>query len=254
MTAKQLPDDTYLDKIYTMLAQIEQEEGAAMDAAARAAYASIDGGGLLHVFSTGHSHMIVEEMFYRSGGLVPVNPILSDELMLHTGAITSTHMERMPGKAAEVLGKAGLRAGDTILISSNTGINTVPVEAALYAKERGLTVVCVTSKKISRTLASRAPEGKRLYEVSDIVIDNHAPRGDGLLDDPRHPADHRRRVHLRKPVHRAAHRTEDRKPVSCAGADAAGPVQRQSARRRRIQYQRGGGVSGPYQSAVLRMR
>ena len=178
MTAKQLPDDTYLDKIYTMLAQIEQEEGAAMDAAARAAYASIDGGGLLHVFSTGHSHMIVEEMFYRSGGLVPVNPILSDELMLHTGAITSTHMERMPGKAAEVLGKAGLRAGDTILISSNTGINTVPVEAALYAKERGLTVVCVTSKKISRTLASRAPEGKRLYEVSDIVIDNHAPRGD----------------------------------------------------------------------------
>ena len=63
MTAKQLPDDTYLDKIYTMLAQIEQEEGAAMDAAARAAYASIDGGGLLHVFSTGHSHMIVEEMF-----------------------------------------------------------------------------------------------------------------------------------------------------------------------------------------------
>ena len=121
MTAKQLPDDTYLDKIYTMLAQIEQEEGAAMDAAARAAYASIDGGGLLHVFSTGHSHMIVEEMFYRSGGLVPVNPILSDELMLHTGAITSTHMERMPGKAAEVLGKAGLRAGDTILISSNTG-------------------------------------------------------------------------------------------------------------------------------------
>ena len=131
MTAKQLPDDTYLDKIYTMLAQIEQEEGAAMDAAARAAYASIDGGGLLHVFSTGHSHMIVEEMFYRSGGLVPVNPILSDELMLHTGAITSTHMERMPGKAAEVLGKAGLRAGDTILISSNTGINTVPVEAAI---------------------------------------------------------------------------------------------------------------------------
>ena len=60
----------------------------------------------------------------------------------------------------------------------------MPVEAALYAKERGLTVVCVTSKKISRTLASLAPEGKRLYEVSDIVIDNHAPRGDGLLTIP----------------------------------------------------------------------
>lgn len=55
--------------------------------------------------------MIVEEMFYRSGGLVPINPILSDELMLHTGAITSTQMERKSGKAAEVLGKASLQKG-----------------------------------------------------------------------------------------------------------------------------------------------
>ncbi|MFQ9681270.1 MAG: sugar isomerase domain-containing protein [Ruthenibacterium lactatiformans] len=170
-----------MDKIYTMLHRSSRKKRA-MEQYARAAYASIDGGGLLRV-STGHSHMIVERCSTERR-LVPVNPILSDELMLHTGAITSTHMERMPGKAAEVLGKAGLRAGDTILISSNTGINTVPVEAALYAKERGLTVVCVTSKKISRTLASRAPEGKRLYEVSDIVIDNHAPRGDGLLTIP----------------------------------------------------------------------
>ena len=114
-----------------MLAQIEAEEQQPMDAAAAAAYNSIRNGGLLHVFSTGHSHMIVEEMFYRSGGLVPVNPILSDELMLHTGAITSTHMERQPGKAEEVLSKAALRPGDTIIISSNSGINVVPVEAAL---------------------------------------------------------------------------------------------------------------------------
>lgn len=184
MTTRQLPDGTYLGKIEEMLAQIEREEGPAMDAAAHAAYASICGGGLLHVFSTGHSHMIVEEMFYRAGGLVPVNPILADELMLHTGAITSTRLERMPGKAAEVLGRAGLQKGDTILISSNTGINTVPVEAALYAKERGLTVVCVTSQKISQALAPRSPAGKRLCDVSDIVIDNHAPWGDGLLTIP----------------------------------------------------------------------
>ena len=139
MTERLLPDSTYLDKIYKMMELIERQEQQAMDAAAEAAYRSIKNGGLLHVFSTGHSHMIVEEMFYRSGGLVPINPILSDELMLHTGAITSTRMERQPGKAEEVLSKASLSPGDTIIISSNSGINAVPVEAALYAKARELT-------------------------------------------------------------------------------------------------------------------
>ena len=184
MTTKLLQDDMYLAKICSMLTEIEQQEEPAMEAAARAAFASIRQGGLLHVFSTGHSHMIVEEMFYRSGGLVPIDPILSEDLMLHTGAITSTRLERQPGKAAEVLSKASLQPGDTILISSNTGINTVPVEAAQYAKEQGLTVVCVTSKKVSQQLVSRAPSGKKLYEVSDIVIDNHSPKGDGMLTIP----------------------------------------------------------------------
>ena len=115
---------------------------------------------------------------------MPVNPILSDDLMLHTGAISSTLMERKSGKAAEVLGKAGLKPGDTIIISSNSGINTVPVEAALYAKEQGLTVIAVTSMQVSQRLQSRAPGGKRLCEVSDIVIDNHSPWGDGMLTIP----------------------------------------------------------------------
>lgn len=179
-----LPDGSYLDRLYAMLRAIEREEAEQLEAAARAAFASIRNGGLLHVFSTGHSHMIVEEMFYRSGGLVPVNPILSEDLMLHTGALRSTAMERMPGKAAEILGSAGLEARDTILIASNSGINTVTIEAALYAKERGLTVVGVTSKKVSETLLSRSATGKHLFEVCDIVIDNHAPRGDGVFTIP----------------------------------------------------------------------
>ena len=35
------------------------------------------GGGLLHVFGCGHSQMYAMEVFYRAGGLVPVNAILT---------------------------------------------------------------------------------------------------------------------------------------------------------------------------------
>lgn len=184
MSQNLLRDDGYLPELCRMLADIEAGEMPAIEAAARAAYASIRAGGLLHAFSTGHSHMIVEEMFYRTGGLVPINPILSEELMLHTGAITSTQMERKSGKATALLTAAGIAKGDTILISSNSGINTVPVEAALFAREQGLTVVCVTSLQVTQQLQSRHPSGKRLFEVSDIVLDNHSPMGDGLLELP----------------------------------------------------------------------
>jgi len=167
-----------------MLNDVERDEIDAIQAAAEITYQSLKNGGLLHVFSTGHSHMIVEELFYRAGGLVPVNPILDNSLMLHEGAITSTKNERILGLAENILKNAGLKKDDTILISSNTGINNVPVEAAIYAKRMGLTVICVTSLAASRYLTSRHCGGMKLYEVSDIVIDNHAPLGDGLLSLP----------------------------------------------------------------------
>lgn len=184
MTTQRVCDREYLPRICEMLQQIEDQELDSIQQAARAAYRSIRGGGLLHAFSTGHSHMIVEELFYRSGGLVPVNPILREDLMLHSGALTSTRLERKSGIATEILQQAGLSPGDTLLLSSNSGINTVPIEAALYARSRGVFVVSVTSREASEALRSRHPSGKKLYEVSDVVIDNHAPFGDGLLELP----------------------------------------------------------------------
>ena len=40
--------------------------------------------GLIHVFGCGHSHMIAEEMFYRAGGLVAIDPIFE--------AVSYTHL------------------------------------------------------------------------------------------------------------------------------------------------------------------
>ncbi|MEG0692206.1 MAG: SIS domain-containing protein [Oscillospiraceae bacterium] len=184
MTIKYVDDSTYINKICDMLQVVEHEEVTGIEEAALVAFNSIQNGGLLHVFSTGHSHMIVEEMFYRAGGLIPVNPILDNSLMLHEGAITSTENERLHGKAQEVLSKVNLQKGDTIIVSSNTGINAVPVEAALYAKSMGVTVIGVTSVEASKELKSRHIDGKKLYEVSDIVVDNHAPIGDGMVYVP----------------------------------------------------------------------
>ncbi len=184
MGKERVDEYSFLTKLCGLLTQIEETENEAMEKAARAAYQSIQAGGLLHVFASGHSHMIAEELFFRAGGLVPVNPILAPPLLVQEGAIQSMLNERKPGLAKELLEHTPLKAGDTILISSNSGINSVPVEAACYAKDRGLTVVGITSLEASKALPSKQSEGKKLYELCDIVIDNHVPMGDGLLTLP----------------------------------------------------------------------
>lgn len=174
----------FLPGLITLLQEIETLEEKAMEAAAKAAYDAIRNGGMLHVFASGHSHMIAEEMFFRAGGLVPINPILEESLTTQAGAIQSMLNERKTGFAAEILSGENLKLGDAILISSNSGINNVIVEAAMIAKEMGLTVIGITSLTASKTLEPRHPSGKKLYELCDIVIDNHVPLGDGLLTIP----------------------------------------------------------------------
>ncbi len=184
MMAEYVRETEYLPQLYAMLCEIEAREAMALEKAAGTIYASMKQGGILHVFATGHSHMIADELFYRSGGLAPVNPMLSGEIMVYEGAMHSTLIERQSGVAKRIMEQFETRAGDCLLLASNSGINVAAIEAAQWAKEKGLTVIGITSVKTSRELAPRHPAGLKLYQVSDIVIDSHAPEGDGLLTLP----------------------------------------------------------------------
>jgi uncharacterized phosphosugar-binding protein len=69
-----------------------------------------------------------------------------------------------------------------MVISSNSGINPLPIEMALLSRERGLHVVAITSLEFSRSLTPRHSSGSRLCEIADVVLDNHCPAGDALVD------------------------------------------------------------------------
>src|SRR5699024_10881833 len=79
---------------------------------------SVKKGGVLHVFGSGHSHMIAEEIFYRAGGPLFVNPILDPGLMLHNGAKKSTRIERISGYANAILESINFNSHDVFLIIS----------------------------------------------------------------------------------------------------------------------------------------
>jgi len=139
--------------------------------------------GIIYIFGTGHSHMLSEEGLFRAGGLAPVTPILSTNLMLHEGATLSSKYERTQGLAEIVLSKYDITSKDSLIIFSNSGVNAVPVEMAIAARKAGLKVIAITSTEYSNK-APLSPVGKKLYEIADVTIDNHIPAGDAIIKIP----------------------------------------------------------------------
>ncbi|HYF92249.1 MAG TPA: SIS domain-containing protein [Symbiobacteriaceae bacterium] len=176
--------DSYGEAVFAMLKNLLKTQHAAIAEAGRFGAAAIRSGGLIHTFGTGHSHLLAEELFDRAGGLLAVNAILEPSLMLHEGIRKSTLLERMPGLAEQLLSVQPLHEGDLMIVASNSGRNAVPVEAALYARHRGLQVAAVTSVAHSQSQPPVHSSGKRLFEVADIVIDNGGVPGDGVLEVP----------------------------------------------------------------------
>jgi uncharacterized phosphosugar-binding protein len=134
----------------------------------------------IFLFGTGHSHMLAEEGLYRAGGLACVVPVLLSAFMLHENAAFSSHLERTPGLARVTFDHYKPTPGEMILIFSNSGVNQLPIEMALTAKELGLKVAGVCSHSYAN-IAPLSALGKKLYEVSDYSIDNQGMPGDALL-------------------------------------------------------------------------
>ena len=170
----------YMDAVRTILDGVAQSQGSAIDQAASAIVKAIKSGGMVYLFGTGHSHLLAEEGHNRAGGLAPVCPVLSSSLMLHESAATASKLERTLGLGPAVLARYQPTSKDVLIIFSNSGVNAVPVETAMSAKQMGLTVIAVVALEYALQ-APLSPLGKRLTEVADIVIDNQGPRGDALV-------------------------------------------------------------------------
>ena len=101
--------------------------------------------------------------------------------MLHEGAVASTQLERTSGLGPTLLSRYHPTSQDLLIIFSNSGVNAVPVETAMAAKELGMMVVAVVAVNYAAQ-AQPGPLGKKLMDVADIVIDNQGPPGDALVE------------------------------------------------------------------------
>jgi uncharacterized phosphosugar-binding protein len=172
----------YRDLICDMIDKILREEMANMERASEEIARGVIYDKSIYVLGTGHSMLVAAEMFHRAGGLAKIYPMLDIAISPFSGAAKSSMIERLSGYADALIEYYSPSEGDVLIVISNSGKNAVPVEASVLARERGVSVIAITSVEYSKKLEPENRYGKRLYEVADIVIDNKVPEGDAALE------------------------------------------------------------------------
>lgn len=139
--------------------------------------AVVASGGVIHTFGSGHSELISREIIGRAGGLVCVTGIIDP---------TAGFIENLPGYGTKLVERYDrqyqLLPGEAVIVISNSGKNASPIDVALYAKQKGLTVIALTCLAMSRITPSQHASGRRLFEVADHVLDNGGVPGDAIVD------------------------------------------------------------------------
>lgn len=171
----------FAKEISKILERISCEQSENIIKASEIVRDTIKNDGLIFTFGCGHSHLVALDSFYRAGGLANVSAVLDTDLMLHNGAAKSSAMERMAEISPEIFKRYNIGKNDCIFIISSSGINGVPVEMALCAKEAGVKSVAITSMEYAHDV-SRHSSGMHLYEAADMYIDACVPHGDAVID------------------------------------------------------------------------
>lgn len=174
--------EKYLKTVEQRIARARETQKEAIIAAGQAIADTVASGGTVFAFGCGHSALLTQEIMYRAGGFMLVNPVFAPGTLLHERPVTITsQMERLCGLAEPVAEASGMKQGDVLLLISTSGRNPLPVEMGLAAKKRGVKVIAVVSTAYSAAVPSRHPSGKKVADIADIVLDNQADAGDAVL-------------------------------------------------------------------------
>lgn len=178
--------DEYLDKCIAIAATVRNQK-AEIQKAAQWFAESILAGRIVHVFGSGHSRIMVEEMWPRYGSFPGFNPIVELSLSFHNlviganGQRQAMFLENVPGLAERILRNFDLSDKDCALVISSSGTNIVPVEMAELFQQKKIKTVALITKEHSAKSSSKRADGKKLGDFADIILDSGAPAGDSMI-------------------------------------------------------------------------
>jgi len=178
--------ETYIDKCRAIADVVHAQQDMIKEVAAIFA-GSILAGRMVHVFGSGHSRIMAEEMWPRYGSFPGFNPIVELSLTYHNNVVGANgqrqamFLENVPGLADRILRNFAITEKDSALVISSSGCNVVPIEMAELFQQKGIPVASIISKQHSEGSTSKRTDGKKLGDFSDFVLDTGAPLGDAMV-------------------------------------------------------------------------
>ena len=173
----------YYQRVTEIMAEVFDKEADGIEQAAGLIAEANRTKHSVFAFGCNHAGLIALELFYRTGGMVTVNPVRAPGMMLELSPPTMTsELERLPGYGNIIFNNMKAKAGDVLIIHSVSGRNAVTVDMAQAAREAGLTVIVITNMNTTKAVKSRHPSGKKLCDFASVLIDNHGDLGDASVE------------------------------------------------------------------------
>ena len=179
----------YLQHSRKIIETVETQQKA-IQQAAKWFTESILQGRMVHVFGSGHSRIMVEEMWPRYGSFPGFNPIVELSLTFHNlvvganGQRQAMFLENVEGLAERILRNFDVKESDSALIISSSGCNIVPIEMAELFQQKKVKVTAILTQKHADVSSSKRKDGKKLGDFADLILDTGAPAGDAMIRIP----------------------------------------------------------------------
>lgn len=141
---------------------------------------------LIYLFGGGgHTCLVMQELFWRAGGLANLCPMLDLAIHPATPAYLYLGHERMHEVGNHIVDYYGVKKNDLVLMFHSYGFNAPTIDAALECKRRGARVVGVSSsdwhKNVPADFPIRHRSGKTLFDLADVCLEDYVPYGDTVI-------------------------------------------------------------------------
>jgi uncharacterized phosphosugar-binding protein len=167
--------ERYLARTIEILETMAATQAEPIAAAAAAVADAIAAGHRVFVAAT--SHVLHTELYLRAGGLAAVHPLGETPDL-------ATPMLQLSADVLRGDGAFRPEPGDVVLVGTNAGTDAGTVQVALAARAAGCVVVGLTCVAYERwpDVVVEHPDGGKLVDIADIVIDIGGAVGDGVIE------------------------------------------------------------------------
>ena len=175
--------NAYFENLNRVLTEVQDTQSEALEEGAKLLCEATLNDHNIFAFGCSHAGLLALELYYRTGGMANINPVRGPGLCCDVDPATMTsEIERLPQYGTILANNQPIGEGDVVIIHSVSGRNTVTVDFAKRCREKGAKVIALTNLTYSRSVTSRHPSGKRLFEEADLVLDNCGCPGDSSLE------------------------------------------------------------------------